>query len=144
MSYVSENREWLEPYVREIQAAMNLAHWEITLKDGRPQDDDPSGDAPVVYQGAVWRSETYLNGDLYLDTPETMHELRATIVHEFVHLMLRDYDMAMRALEPHLPRAVYELTDHWATRESEKAVDHIARAWANTLPMPSATGKRKS
>lgn len=130
--FVAKNRRWLERYVRQLQAAMNLGHWTIVLRDGDPPDEDRSD----TYKAAVWRSNAYLTADLYVASHETRDDLRASIVHELVHIHLRDYDEAIRAVERHINQPAYDILASWQHHEMERAVDAISNPWAALLPLP--------
>lgn len=130
MSYVSENRTWLEPYVRQLADAMGLPHWRIVLKDGWP-DEAGTGDM------CVWRNNNYYSADLYIrDEDITPEDLRSNIAHEMVHLLTRDYDQVLSSIEDQLPPTAWEVLSARMHHEMEQVVDAIAYAWAATLPLP--------
>lgn len=132
MSYVSDNRAWLEPYFRQLIEAMNLGYWRITLEDQWPAH----GDADTS-DASCWHSSDYYRAKVYLNDPDgDMEELRSRIVHELVHLLLRDWDKATESVEDHLNPPVWSLYCERLRHEMEQAVDAIAVAWARVLPLP--------
>ena len=139
--FVTEHAAWLGAYLAELQAAMNLGHWEITLTPGWVSDEGEHIEACEGSEIAcVWRSNDYFDAKLYINGAQVRDRahFRASLVHELVHLHLRDYDIAIEAVEPHLGPPVWSVVSHSLRHEMEQAVDGIARPWARALPLPPA------
>lgn len=131
---IAASLSWIVEYVTEVQERTNMAFWDITVHP----DWTAHGHANPDAAAAVWRSDCYNDADLFLngDKIGSREDLRYFIVHELVHLMLRDYDSAIDAAENHLNPASWDIINKWSYREMERAVDFIARAWSPTLPLP--------
>lgn len=133
MSYVSDNRAWLEPYVRQLADMMGLPHWRIVLQDGWPTEEGASHTADMC----VFRNDNYFMADLYIRVePATPEDLRYGIAHEMVHLLTRDYDQAVYSVQDHVSPATWSVLADRMLHEMEQAVDAIAAAWAPMLPLP--------
>lgn len=136
MTYVSDNRAWLEPYVRQLQSALHLDYWKITLEDEWPDHLESDHAAGLL-------DSTYQLAKLYLKDPGgDMELLRRNIVHELLHLVARDQYEACQAARDFLMPAPWNVIHEWMDREHEQMIDHIAWAWAATLPLPKPS-KRK-
>lgn len=130
MSYVAKNRAWLEPYVRKLADMMGLPHWVIELKEGWP---DEAGRGTIC----VFRNNNYYTADLsFHEDAYSDDDLRSGVAHEMVHLLTRDYDQALSSIEGQLLPATWAVLADRMQHEMEQAVDAIARAWAETLPIP--------
>lgn len=114
----------------QLQTAMKLDHWHITLEDDWPGHLDDS-------DAAAWRSESYNRAKLYFDGPDDdMEHLRQNVVHELVHLILRDLDRVIESLKDHINPAAWHLIDDRFDHEREQAVEALAFAVAPLLPLP--------
>lgn len=110
-------------YLRELADRMGLKDWEITVKDGPP--DDRSARCSVWMRYGGKQARTYLSEEFLRGTPE---EQRADLVHELVHLHFAAMDGVVEdALSPEMYRAYQRL---W-----EYGIDGIAEAWAPSLPL---------
>ncbi len=131
MSYVSENRSWLESYVRILADLMGAPHWRIDLKEDWPSD---AGNGQIC----VFRNNHYYSADLFFhEASYTDEDLRYGVAHEMIHLLTRDYDQVLHSIEDQLPSTAWEVLSDRMHHEMEQAVDAIAWAWAKTLPLPS-------
>jgi hypothetical protein len=114
---------------------MRADHWHISIEDEPPEDDGPA---------TTWRSNQYNNARLYFGDPGgDMEELRRSVVHEILHLLTRDWDEAAEALEDQLSPAAWSLASKRLDHEREQAVEAIAGAWAESLPLPVPKEKRR-
>lgn len=136
-SYVAKSRKWLEPYLRDLSKHMNLAHWTITLEDESPGELSDS-------RAGVWLADDYNRAKLYVNVPESMNDLRQSLVHELVHLHMRDWMRSAEALEGQLRPSAWEIAHTRIDHEMEQAVDAIAMAWAESLPLPVMHKRKKS
>lgn len=140
MSYVADNRAWLEPYVHTLIDAMNLGYWRISLEDEWPPEN-----VKETSDAATWHSSDYYRARIYLNDPDgDFVELRSRIVHELTHLLLRDWDKAIESVEEHLNPPVWHLLEQRLEHEMEQAVDAIAVAWAKTLPLPEPPAEEQA
>jgi hypothetical protein len=120
----------LDAYVRRIADAMGMRDWKVTLDKAPPPDDDALGYAVVTYARRRVR--------VYLAEHDSIEELRATIVHELLHAHLEPIAWGMHNLQGILGDAVYAVHYEAFKDNVEVAVDTIAMAWAETLPLPIA------
>ena len=126
-------------YVRAIMLHMGLASWELALEDDRPEDDpddsEPWGTCFVSPNKRVvhlWFSDAIAS---CADPAQT----RRSVVHEFIHATLAEASEVWRSdlhATSALSQPVYELLHSVWRREAELAVEQMARAWAEHLPIP--------
>lgn len=130
MSYVSENRDWLEPYVRQLADAMGLRDWKVTLHD-EPADDGSAGQSETIYGRKILHIRL---GD---GETSTIEDVRETIVHELLHAHMEPFRWASNNLEPVLGQAAFAVWDGALVDTMEVAIETIAVAWAQALPLPT-------
>lgn len=136
MTYVSENRHWLEPYLRDLQHRMDLDHWRIELIDQEPEDD---------CRAQVWlrkdsRWARILVGDAYEDD---MSELRDSMVHELLHVHINAFDGLFDDVESHLGTPAWDVIEKRRHVELEHLIFALTRVIAPTMPLPKPKKKGK-
>ena len=136
MGYVTENRDWLEPYVLQVRDLMGLGHWNIRVLDDPPMDE---------CDASTSISTNYLQARMMFGPPDVSagqdagEEFRALVAHELLHLHLHDLEQTTRMLEEHINPPTWHLVEQVQHRALERTVDAMARAWAETLPLPPIT-----
>lgn len=125
------DRHELGQYVREVANMCGLRDWMVGIADDPPEDEEANAqvDVPFGRRCAMIRFKpSWAEVD-----PE---ELRQTVVHELVHCHLWSLDQRASDLYGTLKGNAYMLY-HKAHHEAlELAVDAIAQAWAEFLPLP--------
>lgn len=125
------DRDALGEYVREMADLMGLRDWMMGIADDPPDNDDANAQVDVPY-GRWWASIKF-NPSWPERDPE---DLRRTVAHELVHCHL--WSMHQRVCDLHdlLGSTVYQVLNKAFTENLEHAVDGIAYAWAESLPLP--------
>jgi hypothetical protein len=109
-------------------AALGLGHWRIGRVSIVSQDDMP-GDRrakasvqcePVYDTCDFWFEYSFLEG-------ATEKEVDEVILHEWVHVFMRDLDQAVESIENALSPGVGEQWEDWVDHEREGLVDRMAR-----------------
>lgn len=117
-------RKWAEKTLRRWQHALGLSHWEIDL--------DWDTIAPEDCFARTWRANDYDLACVWFPKAwreRSREEVEQTIVHELVHLVLRDAAQAHRLVCDQLPKRAQELAGRYWTNREEQAVDRLAHAF---------------
>lgn len=120
----------LDALLRKWQRRLGLDAWRIELvidplRWAEQRDPDSGADA------FVWRSNDYDSARVYLN-PDDVAEWDARtaadmVVHELVHLALRDLEHVVDLVAPLVSRDVYGVVRSAAQHELEATVDRLAR-----------------
>lgn len=126
-------KKWVEARLREWVTRLGLDHWAITLDWDTPSDDGT--------YAQCWRSNDYDKATVYVCPGWREMErpaLEATIVHELLHLAVRDmsraHDFLLEAVEDN-PAAHNIAVAAWK-RSEEGCVDRMANALAAAFHTP--------
>jgi hypothetical protein len=120
-------KQLFSPYVRQIADLMGLKDWIVHVGDGPPTASNANASTFLRYgakDALIKLSEDFLN-----DPPA--HQ-RITIVHELIHLHLAPADGLITDFLGDETDPRYKA--YW--RMMEYAIDGLAVAWAETLPLP--------
>lgn len=122
-------------YVRQLRDAVSLQIWDVTVKVVAHPGDDAANSATV--ESTPGRHHAVM--EIAEDVAERGGpDLRQTIVHEFMHLFLRDaVDFVESTIAGQLPSSAYTVFLAGFKGHVELMVDDVATAWAGTLPLPS-------
>lgn len=129
----------LSVYVRELADLMGLRDWTIQVEVG--------GDDLVGYAGRcnVPYGQKFATIRLAPSwAKETWSELRNTCVHELIHCHMMPIRWSINNVQNHLSPSMFDMFTGSYTDFEELAVDGIATAWAETLPLPIKKNKRKA
>ncbi len=113
----------------EFWRALLAPEWRITLSDRRPgADDDPDDDQ---YHATIRSAEDYLHATLWVRADfygeAEASEVDVTIVHELVHLLMRELRRTMDLIVTHVHRDTYTVLDARFRTEEERLVERVAR-----------------
>lgn len=124
------DRDELVRYVREMADMMGLRDWMVGIADDPPPDDaNAQVDVPFGRRCAMIRfSSAWSNRD-----PE---ELRQTVAHELVHCHIWSLEQRICDIASLVGSDTRNLAENVYRETMELAVDAIATAWAETLPLP--------
>jgi hypothetical protein len=140
-----QQRRALAAYVREVMDIVGLPHWKLLLRVQYPGDsrDDSHGN-PEGYCLPIYGQHT---AEMWFD-PELPDQepgrARYVIVHEVAHIF---FDEPWRAWADPLssdgliPRTTYDALAHGGVRAWEHAVDLVARALTQMIPLLDWTAK---
>lgn len=130
----------LADYARDMADRLGLRDHTILVACG-PMDDEGHGAECQMIVGQKRATITFRE-----DWPQwTARQLRQTVAHELLHLHVNPVMFgAMMLVEDQLSKAVYDVVWKAADERLEFAVDGIAMAWAETLPLPESKKKRKA
>lgn len=123
VSYVAKlTRSDIEEILGEWQRRLNLSHWRIKI--------DWEKDAPEFAEAEFSASDWYDSAEIMIKKgfeEWDRREANITIVHELVHVTLRDMLTAMSSVKSRLPKAAGDIWDDWVSAGQEKAVEHLAQ-----------------
>jgi hypothetical protein len=120
----------LEAYVSEIQDALNVANWKVTIARDA-SDIDSWADINPHEQNLT--AELRVSHDFWRQTPEHQRE---TLVHEVLHLVTARLDQTVEALEDALGKVIWSVFERQFENATERTVDHLAKVIAPFLPLP--------
>ena len=127
MTFASDNRDWLEPYILDIAQRMGLTHWRVKLGDEGPTE----GCSATVHIQGESRRAVVLIGE-----PDDAEDLRDSVVHELMHIHLHEMEAALLQTEQHFNPAAWDIVTRNHHNQLEQAICAITLAWADLLPLP--------
>lgn len=111
-------------------SALGIAHWRVSVEVvDEPDNRELMGAKAAVtnstYYDSFWMefAEAWLN-----DEDLTDEELDLTIIHEFVHVAMRDLDGSIHEVNTYLGEPALSIWQSFVKHEREGFVDRIARA----------------
>lgn len=127
-------RRWLAGYVWSLKDAMGLRDWIVHVVSYPPVSDERECHAVIHPEDGKHEATVKFDADFLDEDPE---EQRYIVCHELIHCHLNQVQWQV---EDDLP-TLLGLSAHQAffssfTRNVETAVDSMARAWAELLPLP--------
>lgn len=125
------DRDKLGEYIREMADIMALRDWSIVLMHDPPQDAQHTATIELIYGQ---RRATLRVVSTWMD--QTPENLRHTITHELLHCHINPIRDALEHIHDGIGDFVYYPMFHTMNILTEHAVDGIAAAWAETLPLP--------
>jgi hypothetical protein len=122
----------LEAYLATVQEALNLTHWRVSIAR-EASDVDAWADIQVTSQ-AAFTAELRVSHDWWSQSPERQREV---MCHEVLHLNSHQTDAVVDNLEKALGEIAWAIFSPQYEDATERAVDHIAKAVAQHLPLPA-------
>lgn len=127
------NLERARAYVARLQPFMRLQHWDITVEEEPP--DNENADAACWTANRCHIARLRFADRHFGRSPA---EQAATVAHELIHIHTSEWETATReafaALDP--------TGREWATERyehaMERAIDSLSRVLAPSLPLPDA------
>ena len=121
----------LEAYVADLQIALNVANWKVTITR-EASDVEAWADINPHEQNAT--AELRVSHDFWRQTPDLQRE---TLVHEIIHLITARLDQTVEALADAMGKVLWAVFEPQFVNATERAVDHLAKVIAPTFPLPS-------
>lgn len=120
----------LEAYVADLQAALNVSHWKVTIARDA-SDVDSWADINPHEQNAT--AELRISHDFWRQTPEMQREV---LTHEILHLVTARLDQTVEALEDAMGKVLWAVFEPQFVNATERTVDHLAKIFAPTIQLP--------
>lgn len=121
----------ISDWVQDALPELGLSDWRVIVSKA-PSDQDAW--AEISPHSQAQEAELFVGWDLGKQTPE---KIREVLTHELVHLITCRSDRAVETLEEPLGKLAWAVFEPQFEDASERAVDHIARLLAPSLPLPS-------
>lgn len=125
------DRSKLGEYVRSLADVMGLRDWHINLMHDPPDDPEHAACVDVRYGRRV--VNVHFHPSWAQNEPET---LRSTCVHELLHCHLKPTEWAINNASGALGMVGFTILHGSYMDALEVAIDSMATAWAETLPLP--------
>lgn len=125
------DRGELGRYVRHLADLMGLRDWYLRLGDEAPEDEDWDGQCHVVYGRKV--ATISFRGGWEAWEPE---RLRWVAAHELIHCHVEPTRWSINNFKHAVGGDMYNVIYDAFTDDIEVAVDGMAQAWAEFLPLP--------
>lgn len=120
----------LDAYVAELQVAMNVTYWKITVvRDAA----DVEAWADINPHAQAETADLRVSHDFWKQTPEHQREVLA---HEMLHIVMARLDQTVEAMEEAFGKIAWAIYDPLFEDAAERVVDHLAKVIAPWLPLP--------
>ena len=107
-------------------SGLGVGHWRIEQVSCVNEVPGAQGSLAGVFPSGQYASATFWFQNEHIDN-STPREVDETIVHEWLHVVMRDLDAALDSVDEHLAPAVEEMWKSRVTHEREALVDMLAR-----------------
>lgn len=125
MTDEERTEEELERYVRTWQRRLGLDEWriEINLDGDVPEHNDEKAEASAIRSQVFDDAEVRFHPDWRMWSP---YKLETVVVHELLHLVIRDLELIVDDVDGLLHRDVHDVIREGYRRHVEQAVDRLA------------------
>lgn len=120
----------LEAYVTEVQAALNVANWKVSVARDA---SDVEAWADINPHEQNQTAELRISHDFWRQTPEMQREV---LIHEVLHLVTARLDQTVEALEEAMGKVLWAVFEPQYENATERTVDHLAKVIAPSIPLP--------
>lgn len=107
------------------QRKLGLQHWTLRVEIVDGFDDSPDSDARCSAADQYDVANLDFKG-AFLDAAE-FEEVETTIIHELLHVMMRDFDQAIERVDDQLAKAAADLWHAQVLHEREGVVDRLSK-----------------
>ena len=123
--------EALEAYVADLQRALNVKHWDVTVvRDA----SDVEAWADIDPHSQALTATLRVSHDFWEQKPERQREV---LLHECLHLVTCRHDQVIENLEEALGKIAWATFEKQHDDAGERVVDHLARVIAQWIPLPA-------
>ena len=120
----------LEAYVAELQEALGVTVWKITVVR---EASDVEAWADINPHEQAESAELRVSYDFWKQTPEHQREI---LIHEMLHIVTARLDQTVEAMEEAFGKIAWAIYDPLFEDAAERVVDHLAKVIAPRLPLP--------
>ena len=128
---LTPSQQKLEKYLIGLASQMGLQGWLVRLMPD-PCDPARAMEVDVVYARRIANVRVHENWEDF-----RREEIRINCVHELIHCHIAPMTWAVNNLEPIVGGPVFQLFDKGFEDQMEVAVDNMATAWAELMPLPT-------
>ena len=120
----------LEGYVAELQVALNVTYWKITVvRDAA----DVEAWADINPHSQAETADLRVSHDFWKQSPDHQREV---LIHEMLHIVTARLDQTVEAMEEAFGKIAWAIFEPQYVNATERVVDHIAKLLAPNLPLP--------
>ena len=120
-----ELAERIEAWQQRL-APLGVTHWRFTVETTDAVPGSPGSDAGVSCAENYDTAKFYFDND-FVDTADD-ELIDTAIIHEWIHLLFRDFDNAIELVEPWMPDATYDSFNESVRQRREAVIERLARA----------------
>lgn len=130
------NQKTIDDLVEWWKPRLGLTHWDISVVWGTELADYWQ-DAPANAHASIWRSKAYDEAKLYVNPKDykdwSMKDANRHIVHELLHLIMREVEFVGDQADGYLNKEVAEMFDISFHHAIEGAVDRLAMRFVDLV-----------
>ena len=121
----------LEAYVAELQEALGITVWKITVVR---EASDVEAWADINPHEQAESAELRVSYDFWKQTPEHQREILA---HEMLHIVTARLDQTVESIEEAFGKVIWAIYEPLFEDATERVVDHLAKVIAPLVPLPA-------
>ena len=120
----------LEGYVAELQVALNVTYWKITVvRDAA----DVEAWADINPHSQAETADLRVSHDFWKQTPDHQREV---LIHEMLHIVTARLDQTVESIEEAFGKVIWAIYEPLFEDATERVVDHLAKVIAPWVPLP--------
>jgi hypothetical protein len=120
----------MDAWIREALISLNLPQWEVTvIRDAA----DVEAWADIAAHSQADTADLRLSHDFWKQESSKQREI---LTHELIHLATCRADQVVESLEETIGKIGWAILEPQYENAAERAVEHIAKLLAPSLPMP--------
>ena len=120
----------LEAYVAELQEALGITVWKITVVR---EASDVEAWADINPHEQAESAELRVSYDFWKQTPEHQREI---LIHEMLHIVTARLDQTVESIEEAFGKVIWAIYEPLFEDATERVVDHLAKVIAPSVPLP--------
>ena len=121
----------LEAYVAELQEALGITIWKITVIR---EASDVEAWADINPHEQAESAELRVSYDFWKQTPDHQREI---LIHEMLHIVTARLDQTVESIEEAFGKVIWAIYEPLFEDATERVVDHLAKVLAPNIPLPA-------
>ena len=120
----------LEAYVAELQEALGITVWKITVVR---EASDVEAWADINPHSQAETADLRVSHDFWKQTPDHQREV---LIHEMLHIVTARLDQTVESIEEAFGKVIWAIYEPLFEDATERVVDHLAKVIAPSVPLP--------
>ena len=120
----------LESYVTELQQALNVANWKVSVAR---EASDVEAWADINPHSQAETADLRVSHDFWKQTPDHQREV---LIHEMLHIVTARLDQTVESIEEAFGKVIWAIYEPLFEDATERVVDHLAKVIAPFVPLP--------